>query len=324
VALLPNEEPVDPQPSSLPTVSFTGQIAAPWDAEAQGLPVPPSDRIFQGQFNIEYPYSAFPPEAEDPAEQLTYRATVEFNNWSGGFTDVSFQNTLTVDFEPTEPPEPAQSVFYWSGTNLLSTGSETITVTIQSDEPAQLTSSTLLSQPAVKLTPGYVTYWRISEGLASSVADLPYTLEWFGDIPINATGSAYVTILASTGSSGAGGIGIVGQPNSVADVYSIGGQELASACSGCDINTEITWNNPVHIAQQRIGNQLYLHINGALIASVGDSGNFLDSSASFSIEAALFTGNSVIYKLGQGRLTVNEAIYGTGNFTPPSTAFYVP
>jgi hypothetical protein len=61
-----------------------------------------------------------------------------------------------------------------------------------------------------------------------------------------------------------------------------------------------------------------------LIGSVGDSGNSLPISASFRVEAALFTSNSVIYKLGQGRFTSGAALYGTGTFTPPTEAFYDP
>jgi hypothetical protein len=113
VALLPNGRPVSPQPENLPSLSFSGQIAAPWNGIAEGLPVPPAERIFEGQFNIEFFEGAFPPVAEDPAQQLTYRMTVEFANWNGGFTEVSFLNTLRVDFVPTEapvepePPEPS-------------------------------------------------------------------------------------------------------------------------------------------------------------------------------------------------------------------------
>jgi len=133
VALLPNGQPVSPQPSGLPTVSFSGLIASPWDAEAEGLPVPPANRIFQGQFNIEYPGSAFPPVAEDPAEQLTYRATVEFNDTFGGFSDVAFLNTLQVNFVPTEAEDVDSSFdFYlieyaWNGGKDLDTRTSVIT-----------------------------------------------------------------------------------------------------------------------------------------------------------------------------------------------------
>jgi hypothetical protein len=103
---------VSPQPENLPSLSFSGQIAAPWNANAEGLPVPPPNRIFQGQFNVEFFEGAFPPVAENPAQQLTYRMTVEFANWNGGFTEVSFLNTLQVDFVPTEAPvEPEPSLF---------------------------------------------------------------------------------------------------------------------------------------------------------------------------------------------------------------------
>jgi hypothetical protein len=114
VALLPNGQPVSPQPTGLPTVSFTGTIANPWNPVTEGLPVPPANRVFEGQFNIPFDASSFPPAAEDPSQQLTYRAVVAFSSWSGGFTDVAFLNTAVVDFEPTEvTPEPP------SGTNHL-------------------------------------------------------------------------------------------------------------------------------------------------------------------------------------------------------------
>jgi hypothetical protein len=112
VALLPNGQPASPQPQNLPTVSFSGLIAQPWNATTEGLPVPPADRVFEGVFNIEFFEGAFPPAAEDPAEQLTYRATVEFTDWEGGFTDVSFLNTLRVDFVPTDAP--GGPLFEWT------------------------------------------------------------------------------------------------------------------------------------------------------------------------------------------------------------------
>jgi hypothetical protein len=109
VALLPNGLPVDPQPESLPSLSFSGQIAEPWDGIAEGLPVPPADRIFEGQFVVEFDEGDFPPEAEDPAEQLTYQMRVQFTAWEGGFTEVSYLNTLRLDleFDTFEVPVPS-------------------------------------------------------------------------------------------------------------------------------------------------------------------------------------------------------------------------
>jgi hypothetical protein len=114
-------------------VSFSGLIAEPWDPIAQGLPVPPPDRVFQGQFNIAYSGSSFPPVAEDPAQQLTYRATVEFNDFVGGFTEVAPLNTLTVDFVATEAEEIEETFdwylieYAWSGGKDLDTRTSVIT-----------------------------------------------------------------------------------------------------------------------------------------------------------------------------------------------------
>jgi hypothetical protein len=142
VALLPNGQPASPQPQSLPTVSFSGLIAQPWNATTEGLPVPPADRVFEGVFQIPYPGSAFPPAAEDPTQQLTYRATVEFNDFVGGFTEVDALNTLTVDFVPTEGPE-IEGVFdwylveyYWNGGKDLDTRTSVITPGVLRSEDA--------------------------------------------------------------------------------------------------------------------------------------------------------------------------------------------
>jgi hypothetical protein len=133
VAVLPNGQLANPQPGSLPTVSFSGLIAEPWDPIAQGLPVPPLDRVFQGEFNIAYSGSSFPPVAENPAQQLTYRATVAFNDFVGGFTEVAPLNTLTVDFVATEAEEIEEAFdwylieYAWSGGYDLDTRTSVIT-----------------------------------------------------------------------------------------------------------------------------------------------------------------------------------------------------
>jgi hypothetical protein len=142
VALLPNGQPASPQPQNLPTVSFSGLIAQPWNATTEGLPMPPADRVFEGVFQIPYPGSAFPPAAEDPTQQLTYRATVEFNDFVGGFTEVDALNTLTVDFVPTEGPEIEGAFdwylveYFWNGGIDLDTRTSVITPGVLRSEDA--------------------------------------------------------------------------------------------------------------------------------------------------------------------------------------------
>jgi hypothetical protein len=114
VALLPNGQVASPPASGLPSLLRTGLIAEPWDPIAEGVATPPSDQIFEADFNIDFFRNDFPPEAENPAQQLTYRMTVEFTDWNGGFTDVSFLNTLQVDFVSTEAPLFGQSLLIYT------------------------------------------------------------------------------------------------------------------------------------------------------------------------------------------------------------------
>jgi hypothetical protein len=172
-ALLPNGQPVSPQPAGLPTVLFSGLIANPWDADAEDLPIPPADRVFEGQFLIPYPGSAFPPQATNPAEQLTYRAIVQFASWTGGFTEVTFLNSAVVDFVPTNAAN-VDGVFdhylieyYWSGGKDLETRTSVTTPGVLRSEDA-----------------GYYTGWeaglyQMKDELLNP-AGLP-VVQWAGD-----------------------------------------------------------------------------------------------------------------------------------------------
>jgi hypothetical protein len=298
VALLPNEEPVDPQPSSLPTVSFTGQIAAPWDAEEEGSPVPPGDRIFEGQFNIEYPDSAFPPVAEDPEEQLTYRATVEFNNWSGGFTDVTFQNTLTVDFEL----KPAKSVFYWDDGALVSTGSESIFF-----EAGNVTAVTVAGQPGISSNQVEII---IEDGLLQSSQSSDFTFEWFAsgiDLLDSESASVFINVRNAN--------------NDQISQLMVAGNKATSLKEGSgspeSATVELEMTGLVHLSIQRVSGVYYLHAKGQPIDS------FSNTISGYLLSAFFSDSNDKVAIFGQGRFTA-AALYGTGNFTPPSTAFYVP
>ena len=140
MALLPNGNPAPTQPTSLPIVSFSGLIAEPWDDEV--VPVPPANQGFEGRFVISYPGSAFPPVAENPEDQLTYQATVQFDSFTGGFASVSPLNNLIVDFVPTNI-DPVESVFdwylieyYWAGGQDLDTRTSAITAGVVRSQDA--------------------------------------------------------------------------------------------------------------------------------------------------------------------------------------------
>jgi hypothetical protein len=351
VAVLPNGQLANPQPGSLPTVSFSGLIAEPWDPIAQGLPVPPLDRVFQGEFVITFYQGDFPPAAEDPAQQLTYRATVEFSAWEGGFTEVSYLNTLVVDFVPTDAPAgPDQSIFYWSGTDLLSTGSETIEIeSFENAETGTLTSQSALQANAATEASDSFARFAISGGL-SSAGSQDFTIEWFANVAttlddgfneillgIDGGNDAYSLelelqeqlstpcqgVLYLKGSFASGLVtSIATGPNFDGSFGEIGNQSAFSRKKAC-------WTNPVHVAIQKIGNTAYAHVDGILYGYLTCSGGF----PVFPSGSSLFVGfissredsapaGEVI--AGQGRFTLGTALYGTGTFTPPSTAFYIP
>lgn len=121
VALDSNGNPVSPQPSGLPTLTFNGKISDPWSqiSEPNKPAVPPLDRIFQGEFRIAFASTDFPPLQEDPEDNLTYRMPIFITATTGGFDTVTVLNSATAFFEAREQEqEPAvlpldDAVFYY-------------------------------------------------------------------------------------------------------------------------------------------------------------------------------------------------------------------
>jgi len=313
VALLPDGSLADPQPESLPSVSFSGLIAEPWDAVAEGTPIPPADRVFEGQFVLTFYQGDFPPVAENPAEQLTYRATVEFSSWNGGFTEVSFLNTLDVDFVPTDaPPAPEASVFYWDGLSLLSTKSEDITRAV--GFPSIETS--LLGQPAMS---GGTATGSIDGGLVQASQDTDFTLEWFAFDVIS--GGFELEIRSKDF------FGDENYPNYQYFILLVTYDEVVvKAASGPPYEDEETVLQPVntnglaHLCIQRINGIYYAHVSGQLMAS----SNYIVSNWEILFRfGTQFIADPSPVIAGQGRFS-NSALYGADNFIPPAEAFYVP
>lgn len=96
-----NGDLVSPQPEGLPSLSFTGLVAKPWTASnypaAATHVTPPKDWVFQGEFRIHYPLSAF--------THLGQRYEMPFNitATNGGFDSVTILNAGTVVFPDHVP-----------------------------------------------------------------------------------------------------------------------------------------------------------------------------------------------------------------------------
>jgi len=335
VALLPNGTLADPQPESLPSVSFTGQIAEPWDATTEGLPVPPSDRVFEGQFVITFTEGDFPPAAENPAEQLTYRAIVEFTDWEGGFTDVSFLNTLTVDFEGAAvEPEVNELVIYYPDEPPPLATVEGVTITDFEGGPYGTTAFQDVNALQAPNTNNYLgPYWELSNiDNAVDVGSEPFTLEFWWrlgtSLPTNGNFSAYVSFSFGFINAGQPGIFTILQyegqeaPLNVSpNIRIVGGTGTESIEATEDTISSGDATSFNHLAIQRHNATNYtIHYKGAVLRS-WTMASFSYSSLPIEIQPAAL--NVPGAALSQIRIT-KSARYGTGTFTPPSTAFFTP
>ena len=333
VALLPGGQLANPQPESLPTVSFTGEIAEPWDAEAEGVPVPPGNRIFEGQFVISFGEGDFPPAAEDPAEQLTYRATVEFTDWEGGFTDVSFLNTLTVDFAQGGAPESESLVIWYPDEAPPDATLAAVTFEDDLEAPSEYNLGTLSGENALQPGSASDARWNYTvPGAAFNLENPAFTVEFLvklGSSPLPTEPPEEGGVLSSIQFVLGELDGVPSEGASVNLVYSVDPIELTVSVQDDTedetthtlSSTDATQYN--HVAWQRhSANSYTVHYKGQLVisyetTSTKDLSDGIDGQLSFTTENISGAG------LGQVRIS-DSALYGTGSFTPPSTAFYVP
>ena len=330
VALLPNGTLADPQPESLPSVSFTGQIAEPWDATAEGLPVPPANRVFEGQFVITFTEGDFPPSAENPAQQLTYRAIVEFTDWEGGFTDVAFLNTLTVDFEAAaaEPePEINGLILYWNGTSGAFTGVNTETVAISASNNG-LQSTQLLGESAIATTAVGFDDFTINDPSGSALAfgTADFTIEAFVDPQDgycaiafewqdpSVSSWSYVDITLEETTFFAG-IRLKKDPL----LYSKSTSQSTSQAGAR------------HLCIQRKDGLFYVYFDGQSVSLGGtSSGVAFEDMIPMEILATSGGSSTLLYnkffssKFGQIRIVKDLAVYPADGFTPPTEPFFTP
>ena len=98
---------ISPQPGSLPSIgATTGEIVDEWSTydESSSLPVPPLDRIFEGQFRIPFTSNDL------PAAGVQYRMPITITGTSGGFDDVQILNSAIAYFDFTIPDDPTAAV----------------------------------------------------------------------------------------------------------------------------------------------------------------------------------------------------------------------
>jgi hypothetical protein len=275
-------------------------------------------------FVIAFDSSAFPPEAEDEADQLTYRATVEFTGTSGGFTQVDYLNTLRVDFTPTEAPDPVdvEEVVIWypdeapPQTNVESLVVNDLDGSAASYEVASFRGQNALTNTLVQET---TTVWQLD--LSGSGADFltgSFTVEYFQRIEPFADGNSIVEVDISVGLD----FGLLVQGVSSDGV----GEGLGILVVGPDADPREWYgttdlSNFAHVAIQRIsGNRMTVHYKGTKIydQSVGDAGAKINQLQFLTVNSG--TGQTAISQI---RIS-NSAIYGDGTFSPPTGVFHTP
>jgi hypothetical protein len=348
VALLPSGRPVSPQPASLPTVSSSGLIAEPWDAEDEGAPFPPVDRVFEGQFVLTFYEGAFPPVAENPANQLTYRATVALSSWTGGFTDVSFLNTLSVDFVPTEaPPDPgSDELVIWydeEDAQVFPAGAVTLVKNVATGDYG---TTTHLGQLAFAAQEGeaeasYSHDWQFE--IPDETLSGDFTIEFWARAavvspPLGSVGSSIVQVVCDNGfglnMSHSAQWDDFENPGTPQENNQIDFRLIQDTNSGLTLNRAGVYESFgssvqgwKHACFQRISGQNVFHYDGDPLVLTQTDGTMptpglipLNAVLDFTATNAEPSTNSAI---GQIRIS-NSARYGTGNFTPPTEAFYVP
>lgn len=332
VALLPNGVLASPQPETLPTVSFTGQIAAPWDAEDEGAPFPPGDRIFEGQFVIDLGENGAPPIAEDPSEQLTYRAAIEFTEWEGGFTDVAFLNTLNVE------STGGQFVVWFDGESARVFPADATTIALVGSEGdyetgEHLGEATFAPPPGVSDVSLFYHSWAVDVPDLLTAAD--FTIEaWMRPSDVSPaspgdTGTVDVRMVWGEDSgiylSCFAGWSDIASPGTLAEQHQA---YFASQYEGGSMWSALLFGETVqgwkHFSYQRINGEDVFHYHGTRIdLTEGDESLPVIRPVTPEAQLIVYADNQAISGVGLGQVRVSSgALYGTGTFTPPSVAFY--
>jgi hypothetical protein len=283
---------------------------------------------------------------------------VEFTDWDGGFTDVSFLNTLTVDFEGAA--EVNELVIYYPDTPPPLSTVEGVTITdlwpdFAASRPSQYPPG-FPSSYVVDTFQGVNTigapdtddyqgpYWGFSDlDDAVDVGSGPFTFEFWWrlgtSLPIsdNPTRSAFVQVEFGDGLSNTGGVYVILQYEGGSGVFysppnirinaGDGEERIVDNIATYDwIFTEdvISSGDATsfnHLTVQRHNATDYtVHYKGAVLQSwTMPSISYSDLPIIISPAALNVPGTAI----SQIRLS-KGALYGTGNFTPPSTAFFTP
>jgi hypothetical protein len=274
---------------------------------------------------------------------------VEFTDWDGGFTDVSFLNTLTVDFEGasgnsvTESPGDvcAGVVIYYPDTepplatdsgivvNDLNFSSESIwsTFVFQGVNALRIPSNTNFDDTSWRLDITTGSFNASANNLTveffarlgSNLDGTPFPVSGWGLVIRNSDESPLVGVNGLFDDSGTGN-GFVGEQLLLVGIDDPNVEPAPG--ESYSYRQNITTSDATtmkHVAIQQInGNQVTVHYGGTKIYDVAKT--LTDATY---IDFYVFSMRIDDPAISQIRVS-NSALYGTGAFTPPSTAFFTP
>jgi hypothetical protein len=317
VAVLPGDVPAPAQPGGMPTVGFTGTIANPWDPLDPDGPVPPSDRVFEGEFLITFAESSFPAIAGDPANQLTYIATVEFTSTTGGFPKVNFLNDLIVRFEPLVAAGNygVLDIAAAGGPNFVVNNGPVID-TYGSNQGIASTAGPF-GGPAVSFLP-------VGDFLSFVWADLAvgggeFCVEGFVRIADLANLSFYQIVNLKDLDTFEGVYFALAA--NAGPVYSISlSYQMGFVFDSISVDIPLT-SDYFHFALNQFDGDFHVFIDGELVATLVTSEPIALIGTEFLVGLPAYASVSTFQ--GGLKITIDDAVY-RDTFTPPSTAFPVP
>jgi hypothetical protein len=258
--------------------------------------------------------------------------------------------------------EDSGLVIYWTDSGPAANVAG-VTFTLVDPEENGYDISTLLSQGALQATSRELLGNDVKHFLSTSLANpfnslsQDYTLEYFVDMGAGTFGAqesgySYFAVVLSEVETQASISSANHEQNHFMvkvekfdntdanqNTYAVIGKVLQDGwesigyADGADFGVlSETYPGLTHLSLQKIGNALYLHINGAPYTFSFSQGEppivltdfFQINNPRVYIHYGGYWANDNISRLGQIRFTPGEPIYGIESFTPPADAFYIP
>jgi hypothetical protein len=322
VAVDANGVALNPQPQTLPSLNFTGTVAQMWSqvSEPNKPARPPADRVFQGEFRIQYATGDF------PSAGRRYEMPITITGTSGGFDQVTILNSGLAVFNSN----PVNLLLlHFDGANnstsIVDSGTYGLTVVAEGNAKISTASSKFGGAAGRFDASSQNTLFTTTDSqIAIGAAD--FTLEFWIRLFARAEGSRsvadqVVSFCDPIGDFGVGWefSGVEIYSNQSATTYFLGwsnfyNDQLESARM---FDIELSFGTWYHIAAVRQDGIVKLYANGVHYAegSIAVPAITKESICIGGVPETVLDGY-----IDELRLRVGEAVY-TSNFTPPTAPF---